>query len=60
MIIYTCPRCGADLYTYVVTTFPPITINSCSKCGWRYEDKCAATDDIIRVPFPEVDNEPDS
>ena len=55
MIIYTCPRCGADLYSYVVTTIPPITIHSCSKCGWRHEEKHES--DIVRIPLPvEVDN----
>lgn len=57
MIIYTCPRCGADIYSYVVTTFPPIIIRSCSNCGWRYEEKSVFVDDIIRIPYPEPPKE---
>lgn len=49
MIIYTCPKCGADLFHYTITTFPPIPVYECTKCGWRHEDISNST--ITRVPF---------
>ena len=50
MIIYTCPRCGHDLQTYVITTIPPITERSCLGCGWSVEEH---QEKDIRVPYPQ-------
>ena len=48
IVIETCPKCGADLFDYVITTFPPISAKECLRCGWRWED---ITNDITRIPF---------
>ena len=53
MLIYTCPRCGADLLTHVVTTLPPIVVYHCPKCGWEKEEKPILPDEDIRIPYPE-------
>ncbi len=50
MIIYTCPKCGEDLFHYVVTTYPPIPVYKCLKCGWKYEDISNSTP-VTRVPL---------
>ena len=47
MIVYTCPKCGADLCFSVVCTYPPINVTECPKCGWRSEQ----TEKIQRMPF---------
>lgn len=49
MIIYTCPKCGEDLFHYIITTYPPIPVYECLKCGWKYEDISNST--ITRVPL---------
>lgn len=36
MIIYTCPKCGGNIYH---TYMPPIDIWGCRDCGWQYEEK---------------------
>lgn len=36
-IIYTCPKCGADLRHICITTYPGINRVECSKCDWYYE-----------------------
>jgi len=33
-----CPKCGAVLNGFVITTIPPIHGVSCPSCGWRYEE----------------------
>ena len=48
VLIETCPECGYDLLTAVITTYPPIPVKQCYHCGWRWEGKA---DDIQRVPF---------
>ena len=39
MIIYTCPKCGGDIYHTCICTFPPIDVWACvnPECGWRRE-----------------------
>lgn len=39
MIIYTCPKCGGDIYHTCICTLPPIDIWACRnpECGWSYE-----------------------
>lgn len=48
MIIETCPICGGDLMTYVITTYPPIPAKKCLRCAWRWEGE---PDTITRVKF---------
>ena len=56
MIIETCPECGGDLISYVLTSNPPIPGKKCLWCSWRWEGK---REEIVRVPFVEKtsDNE---
>ena len=37
MIIYTCPKCGGDIYHNSILTNPPIDVWGCLDCDWRYE-----------------------
>lgn len=37
MIIYTCPKCGGDIYHTCICTLPPIDVWACLDCDWRYE-----------------------
>lgn len=47
MIIYTCPKCGGDIYhNYIL----PIDIWACLDCDWKYEEK----DGIEYRPFKPV------
>lgn len=36
MIIYTCPKCGGDIYH---TYMPPIDVWACRDCSWQYVEK---------------------
>lgn len=36
MIIYTCPKCGGDIYHNYIS---PIDIWACLDCDWKYEEK---------------------
>lgn len=56
MIIYTCPKCGENLMSYVITTFPPINVKECCHCGWRHEDN---PQDIMYIQFPEEEEKND-
>lgn len=47
MIIYTCPKCGADLMFYQIDTYPPIDVASCTRCGLEHKK----TQEIERVPY---------
>lgn len=47
MIVYTCPKCGEDLFFSIVCTYPPINVTECPKCGWRSEQ----VEKIQRMPF---------
>lgn len=49
MIIYTCPKCGADLEEIVLCSYPPQYEKRCPKCGYSYTEKA----DIIRIPYVE-------
>lgn len=55
MIIYTCPKCGEPLTSFIVAVYPPIDVSECRKCGWRHESK---PDSVKYIPFPEADNVP--
>ena len=48
MIIYTCPRCGADLIDTVICTYPPKVQKWCPSCGWTYTED---HEEVFRVPF---------
>lgn len=50
MIIETCPRCGADLVTFVLTCDPPVPKKECLCCGWSWTGE---PEEITRVPFGE-------
>ena len=39
MIIYTCPKCGGDIYHTCICTLPPIDVWACLDCDWKYEEK---------------------
>lgn len=47
MIIYTCPKCGHDLESEVLTCYPPIHRDFCPNCGWSH----SSSEKIIRIPF---------
>ena len=47
MIIYTCPECGHDLMSEVLTCMPPIHRYFCSKCGWSHSEQ----EEVVRIPF---------
>ena len=47
-IVYTCPRCGADLQQLVLTSFPPQHLTRCNQCGWEHIER----EEVTRVPFP--------
>ena len=47
MIIYTCPKCGGDIYHNYISS---IDIWACRDCDWRYEEK----DGIEYRPFEPV------
>ena len=42
-IIYTCPKCGADLHDIM-----PINKKVCFSCGWSSEEE---QEEIIRIPY---------
>lgn len=48
IIIETCPKCGHDLMSEVICTYPPIPKKSCPSCGWSWEGE---REEIVRVPF---------
>jgi transcription elongation factor Elf1 len=47
MIIYACPRCGADLQIICYTTYPAIYDYVCPVCGWSHEER----ETVERIPF---------
>lgn len=52
-IIYTCPKCGADLYDMALPTNPPIYKKQCLKCGWVSGEK---QEESIRIPYYDDNN----
>lgn len=36
MIVETCPRCGANLVSFVLTCDPPVPKKYCPYCGWSW------------------------
>lgn len=47
-IIYTCPKCGADLRDVMIATNPPINKKECFNCGWSSEEE---REDVVRIPY---------
>ena len=47
MIIYTCPKCGGDLVSLVLTSYPPQYKKECPNCGWSHTE----SDTITRIPY---------
>lgn len=47
MIIYTCPKCGHDLLSEVLTCNPPIHRNYCPSCGWEN----SRSEEVVRIPY---------
>lgn len=47
MIIYTCPKCGGDIYHNYISS---IDIWACRDCGWQYVEK----DGVEYRPFKPV------
>ena len=47
-IIDVCPKCGADLFTSVVCTYPPIMQKDCPSCHWHWESEI---EEAKRAPF---------
>lgn len=47
MIIYTCPECGHDIMSEVLTCNPPIHKNYCPNCGWSHSKQ----EEVVRIPF---------
>lgn len=48
MIVETCPRCGADLVSFLLTCDPPIPQKECHCCGWRWTGE---PEEVVRIPF---------
>ena len=47
MIIYTCPKCGHDLLSEVLTCIPPIHRDYCPSCGWSHSKQ----EEVVRIPY---------
>lgn len=50
MIVETCPRCGANLVSFVLTCDPPVPKKYCPCCGWSWTGE---PEEVIRIPFGE-------
>jgi hypothetical protein len=48
MIVETCPRCGTNLVSFVLTCDPPVPKKYCPDCGWSWTGE---PEEIVRVPF---------
>lgn len=48
MIQYTCPKCGADVVTICLDSYPPQYKTECTKCDWSHYEM----EEIQRVSFP--------
>lgn len=46
--IETCPKCGSDLVSHMLASYPPVPHKHCSKCGWQWTGKA---EQVVRVPF---------
>jgi len=34
ILVETCPNCGNNIQTIILTSFPPIPKKICNHCGW--------------------------
>lgn len=48
MVVEVCPKCGADIISEIICTYPPIPVKRCTKCDWDWEGE---QEEILRVPF---------
>lgn len=48
IIIDTCPKCGYDLVSEAICSYPPINYKVCCRCGWHWAEN---REEIKRVPF---------
>ena len=48
LVIETCPKCGADLASLAICTYPPIPAKRCTKCDFYWEGE---QEKIVRIPF---------
>ena len=48
IVIETCPKCGHDLRSVMIATYPPIPRKECWFCGWFWEGE---QEKVVRVPF---------
>lgn len=54
IVIETCPKCGRELETLMIATYPPIPKKMCMKCGWHWEGK---REEVVRIPFKDPTEE---
>lgn len=55
MIVYTCPKCGADLQEVCFPTYPPQYRKECWNCGWKSDTE---REEIVRIPYVEEPDNP--
>lgn len=48
IIIETCPKCGHDLQSLTIATYPPIPKKECWNCGWSWVGE---PEEVARMPF---------
>ena len=49
IVIETCPKCGGNLGTLVIATYPPIPKKMCMSCGWYWEGKVEKSKEILMM-----------
>lgn len=49
-----CPKCGAVLNGFIITTIPPIHGVSCPSCGWRHEEQQQITRSVYQERKPQT------
>lgn len=49
-----CPKCGAVLTGFIITTIPPIHGVSCPSCGWRHEEQQQITRSVYQERKPQT------
>jgi len=54
MIENICPKCGAVLNGFIITTIPPINGVVCPSCGWRHEKKEKIIRSVYQEPKPQT------
>ena len=51
MIVYTCPKCGAELRSICICTYPASYYEECFQCGWKSPER---KEEIVSVSYPET------